>query len=835
MQETGRAPGEDGEYVNVILDLPGRQLDRPFTYLVPPHLRDRIMVGSMVMVPFVNRIHLGYVLEFCAPPPLPRIRPVDNVIDEPPFFDREMVELCKWMASRYLCPLSQVIKLIVPPGRARRVVETVELAVEGDDALADLPSRAHRQREVVAELAARGGRMNAEELSSAVGAGSLGGILTTLEKKGLVKRRFVLPPPRTERLEVRTVTMTPRGWEESEKNGGTSAPARRRILETLRTNGGRMDAPELLRHARASSSTLKACMELGLVRVEKREKTRDPYASGSFPFQPPHRLNEEQESAFREIRAALDAGRGGVFLLHGVTGSGKTEIYLHAIEYILQKGKTSLVLVPEISLTPQMVQRFKARLGEEVAVLHSGLGTGERYDQWRGIREGRYRVVIGARSALFAPLHNLGLVVIDEEHENTYKQGSPPRYHAIEVAEKRAELSSAVLLLGSATPRLESYKSAVERSRGLLVLSRRVDGRPLPETEVVDMREYRDGAGMTILSAPLVNHLAAIYREGGQAVLFINRRGFARFLQCFQCGHILQCPRCSVSLCYHARESSLLCHHCGWRAQFPSSCPRCGNRKLRLAGVGTERVEAELRRVFPPLRCIRMDSDTTRRKGSHWRLLEEFRQGKAQVLLGTQMIAKGLDIPSVTLVGVINADTTLGLPDFRAAERTFQLLTQVSGRAGRGDRPGKVIIQTYNPDHYAVQAASRGDYGDFYRREISFRRDAGYPPFRRLVNLVTTSSREDHVEAASEKLGAIVREKLETEEVLGPAPCPLSRVKGRYRYHLLVKTSSLRETLPRLEEALLEYDKFKSSYLRRTGLRADELSLAVDVDPSSLL
>jgi primosomal protein N' (replication factor Y) len=533
----------------------------------------------------------------------------------------------------------------------------------------------------------------------------------------------------------------------------------------------------------------------------------------------------------------LDAGDSEVFLLHGITGSGKTEVYLYAIEHALEHGRTALVLVPEIALTPQMVQRFKGRLGEDVAVLHSRLGLGERYDQWRGIREGRYKVVIGARSALFAPLADLGLIVIDEEHETTYKEGSAPRYDARDVAAMRARLSGAVLVLGSATPRLESRYACAHGEYGYLELPRRVDDRPLPGVEVVDMRELAEPGMRTILSPQLVNALGKVYKAGEQAILFLNRRGFARFMQCHACGHIFQCRNCSVSLCYHARDNQLLCHHCNWVLQPPFVCPQCGNQVHRYAGTGTERVEEELRRLLPPLRCIRMDADTTRRKNAHWDMLEDFKSGRAQVLLGTQMIAKGLDIPNVTLVGVISADTSLGLPDFRAGERTFQLLTQVSGRAGRGTRRGKVIVQTFNPEHYAVEAAVRGDAPSFYHQEAVFRREAFYPPFCRLINLVITASAEEHALAASRGLGEIIRAALSPEEgeLLGPAPAPFSRLKGKYRYHLTIKTPAMEKIADKLRESLTAYENFRGSYCRGERIAREEISLAVDVDPVTLL
>jgi primosomal protein N' (replication factor Y) (superfamily II helicase) len=823
-------------YVNVVIDAPARQLDRPFTYAVPRHLAHKVETGSVVLVPLVNTMQVGYVLGPCDPPDLPRIRSLEAVVDEPPVFDARTVHLCEWIAGRYLSSLSQAIRLVVPPGRSRHVVELIALRHGADEALEELPARAVRQREVVEALAAAG-EMPIAALKSGLGGRLSSATLKALEEGGWIERRFVMPQPRASCIKVRVAELTDAGREAAGDPGlEKRSPARLRLLTALRDHGGAMTAPELQRSAGCSASSLRGAADAGLLTVREEERLRDPFAERSFPPIEPHELNPEQRAALQAINGGVEAGRGEIFLLHGITGSGKTEVYLHAIEHALQRGRTALVLVPEIALTPQMVQRFKGRLGEDVAVLHSRLGLGERYDQWRGIKDGRYKVVIGARSALFAPLEDLGLIVIDEEHETTYKENSAPRYVAGDVAAERARLGGAALVLGSATPQLESRYAAARGDYAYLGLPRRVDDRPLPEMEVVDMRDAEDDAAPAIISPRLVNALGRVYRAGEQAILFLNRRGFARFMQCHACGHILQCRNCSVSMCYHAR-GELLCHHCNWVLKPPFTCPECGNRVYRYAGIGTERVEEELRRLLPPLRCIRMDADTTRRKHAHWDMLEDFKSGRAQVLLGTQMIAKGLDIPNVTLVGVINADTSLGLPDFRAGERTFQLLTQVSGRAGRGDRPGKVIVQTFNPDHYAIAAAVRADASAFYRQETAYRREALYPPFCRLFNLVITAPDEGHARDAADGLGELLRSGMRPSdgEILGPAPAPLSRLKGRYRYHLVVKTTAPDKAAAGLEGALLAYEKYRSSYCRREHISREEISLAVDVDPVTLL
>ena len=824
-------------YVDVIIDAAARPLDRPFTYRVPSHLKDKVRTGSVVLVPLLSTMQVGYVMGFREPPGLPRIRDLEAVVDEPPIFDDDLVKLCTWISRRYLSSLAQAIRLVVPPGRARRVAGMVSLSAPAEEVLSRVPPRASRRREVVQALADAGREVSLDELRSLLGGKIPSRALESLAKNGDVRMRHVLLRPKASRVKVRVVELAPRGEGVlAEPETARRSPARLRLLQALREHGGVLTVPELRRLAGISADVIKGAEEAGWVRVSLEERLRDPFAERSFPAMETHVLNRDQEAALRAINTGLERG-GGVFLLQGVTGSGKTEVYLHAIENALREGKTALVLVPEIALTPQMVQRFKGRLGEEVAVLHSRLGLGERYDQWRGIREGRYRVVIGARSALFAPLPNLGLIVIDEEHENTYKESSPPRYHARDVARERARLSGAVLVLGSATPSLESHHSAREGESDLLRLPSRVDNRPLPKVEVVDMREISARGELTVISPRLLNALGQVYRAGEQAILFLNRRGFARFLQCHRCGHIFRCRNCSVSLCYHAGEPHLLCHHCNWSLRPPFRCPDCGNQVHRYAGIGTERVEQELRRLLPPLQCLRMDADTTTRKDAHWDILEAFKRGRAHVLLGTQMIAKGLDIPNVTLVGVINADTSLAFPDFRAGERTYQLLTQVSGRAGRGSIPGRVIIQTYSPDHYAIRAAVDGDQEAFYRRELSFRREAGYPPFSRLVNLVVASGEETLARNAAAALADTLdgRAKRRGAVLLGPAPAPISRLKGRYRFHLTLKAPSLEGWEEELRGALDSFESIRKSLCRREGAGAQEISLAMDVDPVTML
>ncbi len=594
-----------------------------------------------------------------------------------------------------------------------------------------------------------------------------------------------------------------------------NATAQRRILDILRLRP-RILAAELVKLARAGYGSLDSLAEQGVIEIQaaalEREVHWEPVSD------PPLILTDEQDQALRCIRRELAGPRRPV-LIHGVTGSGKTEIYLQIIAEVIAQGRQALVLVPEIALTPQMLSRFGARFGRSISVLHSALSLGERFDQWWKIHRGEASVVIGARSAVFAPVPNLGLIVVDEEHEGTYKQEEGSiRYQTRDVAIKRCELEGGLVILGSATPSLESYHLALQGGYELVRLTKRVEERPLPQVEVVDMRREFEAGNRSMFSRALRQELAALEGTAGQAIILLNRRGYSNFVLCRECGHVMQCPNCHVSLTLHKSDGRLHCHYCLHKEPLPAGCPRCASRYLRQFGVGTEQVQAVLAAEFPALAAVRLDSDTTRRKGAHQRILQEFASGRAQVLIGTQMVAKGLDFPNVTLVGVLSADLGLNFPDLRASERTFQLLTQVAGRSGRGDRPGQVIIQAYEPDHFSVQCARRHDYLSFYRQEISFRRALSYPPFFNLARVLCSGPEAETKEAAQAIERYLLGRGFSRSAILGPAPAPISKIKGRHRWQLILKS----------EEPL-------SDLLRDLPAVSDEVRVAIDIDPLFLL
>lgn len=606
---------------------------------------------------------------------------------------------------------------------------------------------------------------------------------------------------------------------------------RERVWATAAAHPG-ISRKELAAASGVSVSLVDKLVAEGLLRCGEVELRRDPYPAEGLITGDGFTLNPEQADTLEEIKRAVDRSRREVFLLHGVTGGGKTEVYLRAIAHTLDRGRQAVVMVPEISLTTQMVSVFRGRYGDRVAVLHSRLSEGERYDEWKRIACGVAPVVLGARSAAFGPLSNPGLIVLDEEHEPSYKQEETPRYHARDVALRLAAQFEAVAVLGSATPSVESYYRAQPGSPyRLLSITRRIEMRALPEVRVIDMRQEMKAGNSGLLSSQLISALQDRLARREQSILFLNRRGYSTLVVCRECGLVMKCPHCDISLTYHT-TGRLSCHYCNHSVSDPGCCPDCGSRYVDYFGAGTQKVEEEVRKLLPGAGVLRMDSDTTARKGSHGRILRVFRDGGADILIGTQMVAKGLDLPQVTLVGVVNADTTLHMPDFRSAERTFQLVSQVAGRAGRGDLGGEVLVQTLSPGHYSILAASRHDYPGFYEKEMAVRRSLNYPPFTRLARVLVTGSDEGEVRVLAGAWAVELRRLAGGDdgqgeiEILGPAPAPLTRVKDRHRHHVIVRSRSGNRLRSLLQLAMDRMEAKKS----KGGLNA-----VVDIDPQSLL
>lgn len=767
------------------------------TYSLPEHLRQQVHVGSYVSVPLGRQTVPGFVIRITETAPDFRTRPItDKLSDEDPLRPQD-VDLALWMADRYRCSLADALRCFLPPGGVRKAVRTVELTEAGRHASADLAvSSAPNQNVVLQELRQRESA-TVWQLGKAFGGGKAGAAkagaaLQGLIRKGLVvERREVSRPaaaPKT-RLTAQLAGDAEEDWEAVAAGLERRAPKQAEVIRALMKADEPVPVSELPRQAvNALRATGLVC--IGQSRVERAPQEQSIGNESELFLN----LNAAQKAAVDRVRQALARGTHEAVLVFGVTGSGKTEVYLHSIRSALEAGRGAIVLVPEIALTPQTVGRFRARFGERLAVLHSSLGPGERYDEWDRIQRGDADIVIGARSAIFAPCRNVGVIVVDEEHERAYKQDSDPRYAAQLVAAERARRENAVLIVGSATPSIETYFAAKAQDSGLCLveLPERVDSRPLPPVQIVDLRkEPVDGQGGTFSEA-LLQALQECVDNGEQAMLFLNRRGFSTFILCRECGHSLRCPDCAVALIYHHGTRRACCHHCGYERAVPDQCENCQGYDIGYRGLGTERVADQVERRIAGAVVVRLDRDTTANKGAYGEILRRFARGDANVLVGTQMIAKGHDFPNVTLVGVLNADTGLNRPDFRASEQTFQLLTQVSGRAGRADRPGRVIVQTYNPEHPAIAAASRHDYSEFYHRELASRRENGYPPFSSLVRITFADPDPEQVARIAARAAAILEESGVARgrgevHYLGPVEAPLRKLRGQFRFHMLIK------------------------------------------------
>ena len=725
--------------------------DRTFTYRVPERIRDAMVPGRRVRVPFRNRPVTGYCVALADSTDLKRVLDVADVMDEDALISPGMLELTKWIAEYYCCGWGQALEAAIPAGVRHGSMQRTETVVHPAVMIDDV-------------------RTKVEELE-------------------------------------------------------TRSPKQARVLEVLSTLDHEVTLDELARLANCTHGPVQGLYKKKLVRFAKRQVVDDPLLSLEAKREPPLDLEPAQEAALNRILRMRKHKGSGVVLLHGVTGSGKTEIYLQAIARVVSDGQGAIVLVPEISLTPQTVRRFKARF-DHVSVLHSHLTESQRHEQWRQIRSGRTQVVVGARSAIFAPMPKLGLIVVDEEHETSFKQGEVPRYNARDVAVIRGNLEGAVVVLGSATPSLESYHNAKTGKYEMAWLPGRVQHRPMPKVETVDMKkEIAAVRQFRFLSRRLVDLMQDRLDRDEQVIIFLNRRGFATYVLCQRCGWAMKCRHCDISLTYHKRSNRAICHYCGERQAVPPVCPDCKDPGIKMLGLGTEKVEEEILARFAGVECARMDSDSVRGRGSHARVLDAFHEGRVKVLVGTQMIAKGLDFPNVTLVGIVNADTALHLPDFRAGERTHQLVSQVAGRTGRGPKGGLVVVQTHQPEHYTIRSAAAHDYHAFAEVELVHRRALNLPPFGRAARIVIDGKKEHEVKNAARAISeALAARRDELRGVVhGPQPCPIEKIKDRVRWHILLlagKWHTLRDMICAARPAMP---------------RTRSVRVAVDMDPVAML
>ncbi len=805
------------EIVEVAIGLP---VSKTFHYRIPEKMRGSLQVGMRILIPFKGRKITGFTIDLLDQPPEgieEKLREVEDLLDDVPLIDSKMLRFYRWISDYYLYPLGEVIKAGLPPGLQLKSEFVLSLTQGGREYFS------RRDREPVEEK-----------------------IFKEIERSGKIslKRILRLFPGKISRSQLfsykrRGFLNIDMDWEgkavkpKFEKvihyqGGEPNRPLSKRQAEILSwlKERGEVPYPELRKAFKSSSKAIQPLHASGLIMIANQEVMRDLSGQPELRPYPKPELTSHQKGVLSEIMEGIHSRRFSPFLIHGVTGSGKTEIYLRAIEAVLAQDREAIILVPEISLTPQILSRFKDRFGENLALLHSGLGRGERYDQWRRIWKGEVKIAMGARSAIFAPFKNVGIIIVDEEHDPSYKQEEKLKYHARDVAVVRAKQDGAILLLGSATPSLESFYNVEIGKFRLLNLPERIEGKPLPRVEVVDMKKEEG-----LLSQKLKEALQKNIGDKKQSLLFLNRRGFANFILCPECGFTPKCPNCSVTLTFHLKDRSLQCHYCDYQIHAPGDCPQCQGHQLRGMGVGTERLEQEIRTLFPEAEIARMDHDTTSRRGFHQEILKGLESGIIDILVGTQMIVKGHDFPNVTFVGVVSADTSLHFPDFRSSERTFQLLTQVAGRAGRGEVLGEVVIQTFNPDHYSILRAKDHDFIGFYHEEIQFRRALEYPPFSRFINFRLIGTSEKKTKLMAEEMGRIGESLLKRGyqkgvEVLGPSAAPFAKMKGKFRWQMLAKGKNsqwLHQFAQTLAIRLEEKTKMR-------GVRLD-----IDVDPVFIL
>jgi len=786
-------------YAEVSVNSPIAQR-RTFSYTIPSNLT--VDVGQAVWIPFGEKLLQGIVLELSDYPSVEETREIAGIIDPHPVLSLPQIKLTRWISEHYLSPLFEAVALMLPPGFERKALTFICSSPTSREI--DMPSLTQGQREVL-ELVYRQGKVSLRQLEKALGKKKAQTIASQLVGLGLAARSYESEPVKVKPKKVPYLNLAVEAdvaRQQAARLHEKRASKQAALLDFLVQQTEPIPLSKVRQSVGTSASIVKAVVDKGLVEVQHIEIKRDPLAYQSLTPSYPLTLTATQRSALDSIKSSLlkapsDNASPSVFLLHGVTGSGKTEVYLQALAEVGKQGKRGIVLVPEIALTPQTIERFASRFPHKVAVLHSKLSLGEQYDEWHRIRNGECDVVIGSRSAIFAPQPNLGLIVIDEEHEWTYKQDTSPRYHARDVAIKLAKLTGAVVILGSATPGVEIFYHAQRGDYQLLQLPERVtpsEGSSLPQVEVIDLREELKAGNRSLFSRSLSQAMTKSLASGGQVILFLNRRGAATFIQCRRCGFVLRCKRCEVTLTYHWAEDMLLCHQCNYRMPVPRVCPQCLSPRIKFLGSGTQKLEQEASHYFPQARLLRWDSDVTRGKHSHQEILDKFRAHKADILVGTQMVAKGLDLPQVTLVGVISADIGLNLPDFRAGERIFQLLCQVAGRAGRGSLGGQVIIQTYSPEHYAIQAAAKYDYAAFYSKETNYRRQLRNPPFSRLACLTYSHTNDTICQREAERMKRLLTQEIDSRgianlDLIGPAPAFIQRLRGRFRWQLILRGS----------------------------------------------
>jgi len=804
-----------------------------FTYRLPDSFAGEARPGCRVLVPFGKQLLTGYIVDLHETLEEAgqtageyEVKDVEELFDTEALVTPELLDLSKWIADYYYAPWGETIKSCLPAGINAEAETILTITGEGRRALESTTGkRAETAKYQALALVAEVEELNAGAIAKEFDKKRAPAIIRELERSGFVTLRRELQSASVKPKRQQAVRLLERRPAEKEK---PLSEQQERVIRLLVESPDPIALSQLTEEAGVSVSVIRTLEKRGYLEIFIRDVRRDPLKQYRDRESEALTLTSKQQSALDQIAEKLNEGKYAAFLLHGVTGSGKTEIYIRAMRAALEKGRTSLMLVPEISLTPMFARRLRAHFGDAVAILHSSLSEGERLDEWNRLRSGEARVCIGARSAVFAPMENIGLIVVDEEHEASYKQDETPRYHGRDTAIMRASRAEAVIILGSATPSMESYHNAHTGKYSYLKLDERIGGRALAEVEIVDMTKVFEKYGrQQIFSDEMKAAIEENHKRGEQTLVLLNRRGYSAFLLCRSCGHRATCPNCDVALTYHKYDQRLVCHYCGHQERIPRACPTCQGPYIQYIGEGTEQIEALLKEMYSQLRISRLDRDTTRRRGAFEKLLGEFASGAIDLMVGTQMIAKGHDFPNVTLVCVVSVDAGLGMPDFRAAERTFQLLTQVAGRAGRGEKPGRVLIQSYHTEHYALEFARLQNYEKFYDHEINHRRNMHYPPFQALINVLVKHADFAKASFVASELARLVKQADQEKalRVLGPAPAPLSRLKGEHRMQVLIKTRNRRQAREALDAAMNE--------LKETGQEVK--MIAVEVDPVNLM
>ena len=820
------------KYANIIVDNRSAQVDRPFTYKIDSEMTHIVKEGMRVVIPFGrgNKLIKGLVISIEENIVVDyKVKSIVDVLDDKPLISNNLIKLSLWIKDRYLASYMDSLQPCLPPGDYKEVNTLVELVDEYKDFLGS--SEEHK----IIEYLKADETVLLDKLKADLNIKNINMYISGLEEQEVIVTSLVIKTTNKKRKE-KWIRIKDRNFPLENYPKAIGPRAYKQIeIATFLYNSEDYPMKNLLESFNTSLSVLKSLEKKEIIEIYDKVVYRNPIKK-YIPNYKKHKLNQSQEKVFNKILNGINnKDKINSYLIHGVTGSGKTEIYLQLVEEMLHSGKDSIILVPEISLTPQTIDRFVGRFGEHVAILHSKLSQGERFDQWRKIKEKKVKIVIGARSAVFAPFNNLGLIIIDEEHETTYKSGQNPKYDTIEVAKKRVDLENGTLVMGTATPSLETYYKAEKGEIILLNMKNRVSTNELPIVTLIDMREELNNGNKSIFSIELHKAISENLKQNKQTILFLNRRGFATFVSCRNCGYVCKCKNCDISMTYHRNVDKLRCHYCGITENTPDVCPECGSKYIKYFGIGTQKVEELARELFPDANIVRMDGDTTVEKGSYERILGDMKEEKIDILIGTQMISKGLDFPEVTLVGIIAADTTLNLPDYRSPEKTFQLVTQVAGRSGRGHNKGRVILQTYNPEHYSIIYSKAQDYINFYNTEIPLRKEFLYPPFINLISILIYGESNGKVVETSKKVYNIIEKKIINlygqgfnNNISGPYPAPLERIKNNFRWQILLKIKD--EDLEELKSLVK-----RVCILNEYKLELDNIKINIDINPSSLL